>query len=167
MPHLVDAGFLLCPSCIRSHIDSDSADGKYTLIRAAGFSKGSTQYTADGLACGDIADRRRRRLEDPEPPSVDFVVGKFKGDDKVRYDQSDILRPSKCRWTTTVPGYLRPFEGAARSMYDPKAERFFQYDYTFEVCQRPGTCSPTDFECINAYTLVGVGNPSDGGASQF
>ena len=85
---------------------------------------------------------------------------------KARFDQSDLLRPTKCKWTTTVPGYFRPVEGGGSSMYDARAKRFFQYDYTFEVCQRPGTCKPTDFECINAYTLVGVGNPSDVNALQ-
>ena len=33
------------------------------------------------------------------------------------------------------------------------------YDYTFEVCARVGACQPTDFDCVNAYTVVALGDP--------
>ena len=64
-----------------NHIDSDTSDGKYPLLRAAGLMTGSTQYKPAGLACGNSGDN----------PSHVHAGGWWGAANPAQYDQADIL----------------------------------------------------------------------------
>jgi hypothetical protein len=132
-----------------NHIDSDTPDGKFMLLRSAGLMTGSSQYTPAASTCDNAEDSPSHVISGQWwAPSMTALYG-----------QGDMLSPTDCRWKTNMPGYLR--EVTARSTLDPATAVTHQYDYSYEVCSRPGDCTEGDFECINAYTIVGVGNPAD------
>jgi len=59
---------------------------------------------------------------------------------------------ANCEWETNNPGYMQPLP-------DRTGPFDTAYDYTFEMCTYSGDCKPTDFDCINAYTVVALADP--------
>ena len=140
-----------------NHIDSDTTDAKMQLVRAAGLSE-SGNYPVTGQACaGEREDGEGFGLSLGTWPKGGDTTGNTE-DNLCFYNNADEIDPTSCSWTSSSPAYLRPMPSHAEAQDLDNPGSTVEYDYTFEVCVRPGVCKPDDFDCINAYTVVGVGN---------
>ena len=117
--------------------DSDTTNKKYELYRRAKDPNDPESYTPAGLRCNE------------ELTSADetFYIGWG-----ASFATADYTNPSDCEWETNDPGYFKRIADKVGPADTP-------YDYTFEVCARGGACEATDFNCINAYTVVALADP--------
>ena len=69
------------------------------------------------------------------------------------YHMADLLYPEDCRWTITTSSNAAKF---IREVEPRKNDLYESYDYSFEVCQKRGDCTPDDANCINTYSAVAL-----------
>ena len=147
-----------------NQVDSDSNDARYTFVRKAVWARAENQATWEGnttkciwggfdnsasAMCGRGKNNswRSEGAVCRAPMGVWEAFGAW-------YHMADLLYPEDCRWTisstsSNAAKYIREVEPRKNDLYE-------SYDYSVEVCQQRGDCTPDDANCINTYSAVAL-----------
>ena len=150
-----------------NQVDSDSKDARYTFVRKADWArapeKQSAWYGSASMCIWGGFDNRastmcgRGKNNSWESASVgadcNGVYGVWDGYG-AWYHMADLVYPEDCRWTilsssSNAAKYIREVEPRKNDLYE-------SYDYSVEVCQQRGDCTPDDANCINTYSAVAL-----------
>ena len=147
-------------------MDSDSNDARYTFVRKAVWARAEKQATWFGPTtqciwggfdnwASTMCGRGKNNSWGSAPVGADCngvsgvwdLYGAW-------YHMADLLYPEDCRWTilsesSNAANYIREVEPRKNDLYE-------SYDYSVEVCQQRGDCTPDDANCINTYSAVAL-----------
>jgi len=143
-----------------NQVDSDSKDARYSFVRQAVWARAGKASYGNTTKCvwggfDNVASINCGRGNNNSWGSEGAICN----DDGVWesygawYHMADLLYPEDCRWTilntSNAAKYIREVAPRKNDLYEP-------YDYSFEMCQRRGDCTPDDANCINTYSAVAL-----------